>query len=76
MVRELKYRNREKFLDAAALLIERRGLFNMLPGKVLSVNEDQYAALVKAGLVPSNGTEGRTRGNRKAKGTKSSRVTR
>jgi hypothetical protein len=67
MVRELKYLNREKFLDAAELLIKRRGLFNMLPGKVLSVSEEQFIVLFEAGLAPSNGHESRTGGSTKAK---------
>jgi hypothetical protein len=73
MVREIKFRSRERFLDAAELLIKRRGLFNMLPGKMLSVNEEQYAALVAAGLVTKNGNQGRT-GGRKSESKKPGRA--
>lgn len=62
MVHNIEFATKDEFLDAAELLVKRCGRFNMLPGHVLSVSEDQLTALVEAGLVSPNGDAGRNRG--------------
>jgi hypothetical protein len=70
MVREIKFSTRDRFIDAAEVLIKHGGLFNMLPGRVLAVSEEHFAALIEAGLVTKNGTESRASGKRKTESRK------
>jgi len=66
MIRDIQFRDREKFLKAGELLLQRGGRFHIFRGRVLSVNDEQFEALVEAGLARRNGKESRSGGKAKA----------
>jgi hypothetical protein len=65
MVLEVQILDTTKYGKALRLLLTMGGMFRSKPTRRLMIGRAQFQALVDAGLVSQNGTEGRGRGKKK-----------